>query len=57
MNEDAVLFLVVVNFIVIILAVALKSKLKGTKYKIAMVIVTAIIVVSGIVWRLLHGGF
>ena len=57
MDIDPLILFVLLNFLVIIVAVALKSKLEGTKWKIAMIIVAVIIVVSGIVWRLLHGGF
>jgi hypothetical protein len=56
-DNEALIWFVLLNFLVIIVAVALKSKLKGTQWKVAMGIVAVTIVISGIVWRLLHGGF
>ena len=57
MNNGAVILYLLLPILVIIVAVALKSRLESTKFKIVMGILAVIIVVSGIVWRLLHGGF
>lgn len=57
MNIDAVILLLLLNILVIIVAVALKSRLEGTKWRIMMAILAVTIMSSAIIWRLLHGGF
>lgn len=57
MNDVAIILFLLLPILLIIVGVALKSRLEGTKFKIVMVILAAIIVIAGIVWRLLHGGF
>ncbi len=56
MNDVAIILYLLLPILVIIVGVALKSRLESTKFKIVMVIL-AVIIITGIIWRLLHGGF
>ena len=55
--NDVLILLFLLNFLVIIVAVALKSRLPGKKWKIMMAILAVTIMSSAIIYRLLHGGF
>jgi len=56
MNDYVLILFLLLPILLIIVGVALKSRLESTKFKIVMLIL-AVIIISGIVWRLLHGGF
>jgi len=55
--NDAQVLILLLNFLVIIVAVVLKPRLSGKKWKIMMATIAITIVISGIVYRLSQGGF
>ena len=57
MNDYVLILFLLLPILLIIVGVALKSRLESTKFKIVMLILAVIIIISGIIWRLLHGGF
>jgi hypothetical protein len=57
MNDYVLILFLLLPILLIIVGVALKSRLESTKFKIVMLILAVIIIISGIMWRLLHGGF
>ena len=57
MNDYVLILFLLLPILLIIVGAVLKSRLESTKFKIVMLILAVIIIISGIMWRLLHGGF